>query len=146
MQTVTIEQLRAASDAGGIVGVTLKGQGGAFLVHVATRNGADALLAKARSSEPRRFGNPLSAINLLRGIGITAGQFDAADWNPDAKEIAPGNRGRSDAMREAHRAAAYNKWLAGELATASDDPRPSLPQTAVMTQMDAEIARQAGSK
>ena len=146
MQTVTIEQLRAVNDAGGIVGVTLKGQGGAFLVHVATRNGADALLAKARSSEPRRFGNPLSAINLLRGIGITAGAFDAADWNPDEKEPAPGNRGRSDAMREAHRAAAYSKWLAGELQAAIDDPRPSLPHGDVMAQMDAEISRLAAGK
>jgi len=39
MQSMTIEQLRAASDAGGVEGVTLKGQGGAFLVQIATRSG-----------------------------------------------------------------------------------------------------------
>ena len=49
MQSMTIEQLRAASDAGGVAGVTLKGQGGAFLVQIATRSGATALLTKART-------------------------------------------------------------------------------------------------
>ena len=61
MRSMTIEQLRAASNAGGVKGVLLKGQGGAFLVQIATRSGADALLAKARSTEPRRFGNPVAA-------------------------------------------------------------------------------------
>ena len=97
MQSMTIDQLRAASDAGGVAGVTLKGQGGAFLVQIATRNGAAAVLAKARSSEPRRFGNPIAAFNVLRDVGITIGQFDASDWNPSAKNDVPGNRGRADA-------------------------------------------------
>ena len=67
MQSMTIEQLRAATHAGGVAGVTLKGLGGAFLVEIATRSGAAALLAKARSNEPRRFGNPLAAVVLREG-------------------------------------------------------------------------------
>ena len=96
MQSMTIEQLRAATHAGGVAGVTLKGLGGAFLVEIATRSGAAALLAKARSNEPRRFGNPLAALNVLRDIGITVGQFDASAWNPDEKDETPGNRGRAE--------------------------------------------------
>ena len=53
-----------------IAGVTLKGQGGAFMLRIATRSGQDAVLAKARSTEPRRFGNPASAMILLREVGI----------------------------------------------------------------------------
>ena len=60
MQSMTIEQLRAASDAGGVEGVTLKGQGGAFLVQIATRSGAAALLAKARSNATRASWPPES--------------------------------------------------------------------------------------
>ena len=98
MQSMTIEQLRAATHAGGVAGVTLKGLGGAFLVEIATRSGAAALLAKARSNEPRRFGNPLAALNVLRDIGITVGQFDARrdTWQPrpgrGAAQGAPGRR------------------------------------------------------
>lgn len=141
MQSMTIEQLRAASNAGGVSGVTLKGQGGAFLVQIATRSGSGAVLSKARSSEPRRFGNPVAALNVLRDVGITIGQFDSSEWNPAEKEETAGNRGRAEAMRGAHEAAAYNQWLAAEIQEAIDDPRPSVPHDEVMARMDARIAR-----
>ncbi|WP_254661869.1 hypothetical protein [Burkholderia sp. CCA53] len=60
MHTLTLEQLRATTDAGGVAGVTLKAQGGAFYVKVDTRNGDEAVLAKAAaanlaaSATPRR--------------------------------------------------------------------------------------------
>ncbi|MDN5870320.1 MAG: hypothetical protein L0H73_06320 [Nitrococcus sp.] len=137
---MTIEQLRAANNAGGVAGVTLKGQGGAFLVHIATRSGFGAVLTKARSSEPRRFGNPVAALNVLRAIGITVGQFDASEWNPAAKEQTAGNRGRAEAMRKAHQAAAYSEWLADEIQDAMDDSRPNLSHDEVMAEMAADIA------
>lgn len=54
MQSMTVDQLRAASDSGGVSGVILKGMGGAFVVQIDTRNGSTAVLVKSRSSEPRR--------------------------------------------------------------------------------------------
>ncbi|MCL2894798.1 antitoxin PaaA2 family protein [Brenneria tiliae] len=138
---MTIEQLRVANSAGGIAGVTLKGQGGSFIVHVATRNGASAVLVTARNSEPRRFGNPISALNTLRNVGITTGNFDASEWNPEEKNSTPGNRGRSEAMRKAHQAAAYAGWLASEIQDAIDDPRSDIPHEQVMARMEARIAR-----
>ncbi|MXS77959.1 hypothetical protein ABF87_08285 [Nitrosomonas sp. JL21] len=140
MQSMTIEQLRAASDAGGVEGVTLKGQGGAFFIQISTRSGSTALLAKARSNEPRRFGNPVAALNVLRDVGITIGQFDASEWNPAEKEETAGNRGRADAMRKAHQAAAYTEWLAAEIQESIDDPRPNISHDDVMAEMDADIA------
>ncbi len=140
MQSMTIEQLRAANKAGGVSGVTLKGQGGAFLVQIETRSGSGAVLSKARSTEPRRFGNPLAALNVLREIGITVGQFDASEYDPADKELGTGNRGRANAMRKAHEAAAYNQWLASEIQASIDDPRPSIAHDEVMAEMDADIA------
>lgn len=140
MQSMTLEQLRTANESGGVAGVTLKGQGGAFLVQIATRSGVDAVLALARSSEPRRFGNPTAALNVLRDIGITIGQFDASEWDPAEREPAPGTSGRAAALRKAHEAAAYNEWLAAEIQASVDDPRPSIPHEEVMARMDAKIA------
>jgi hypothetical protein len=140
MRSMTIEQLRIARDAGGVAGVTLKGQGGAFLVQIATRSGPAAVLAKARSTQPRRFGNVAAALNVLRGIGITAGRFDASEWNPDEKEKSAARRGRAEAMRKAHQAAAYNAWLAGEMQAAMADAGPNIPHDEVMAGMDADIA------
>lgn len=140
MQSMTLEQLRATANAGGVTGVTLKGQGGGFFVEIATRSGHDAVLSKARTSEPRRFGNPTSAMNVLRDVGIVVVQLDATNWNPDEKDMNKSRDSRAEAMREAHEAAAYNQWLAAEIQEAIDDPHPNIPHEEVMAEMDADIA------
>lgn len=101
-----------------------------------------AVLAKARSSEPRRFASLAAALNVLRDVGITVGKFDASEWNPTKREPAKRIENRGQALRKAHEAAAYNEWLAAEIQEAIDDPRPSLPHDEVMSRMDARIARQ----
>jgi hypothetical protein len=140
MQSMTLEQLRATASAGGVVGVTLKGQGSGFFMEIATRSGQDAFLVKARSTEPRRFGSPNSALVVLRDIGIAVAQLDATNWNPDQKEVTQNRDRRAQAMRQAHEAAAYNQWLTGEIQASIDDPRPSIPHDEVMAGMDADIA------
>lgn len=140
MQSMTLEQLRATASAGGVTGVTLKGQGGGFFVEIATRSGQDAVLSKARTTEPRRFGNPTSAMVVLRELGIAIAQLDATDWNPDQKDMTRSRQSRADAMREAHEAAAYNQWLGSEIQASIDDPRPNISHDDVMSEMDAEIA------
>lgn len=140
MQSMTLEQLRATASAGGVVGVTLKGEGSGFFMEIATRSGQDAFLVKARSTEPRRFGSPNSALVVLRNIGIAVAQLDATNWNPDQKEVTQNRDSRAQAMRQAHEAAAYNQWLAGEIQASIDDPRPSIPHDEVMAEMDADIA------
>lgn len=140
MQSMTLEQLRATASAGGVVGVTLKGQGSGFFMEIATRSGHDALLVKARSTEPRRFGSPNSALIVLRDLGIAVAQLDATNWNPDQKEVTQNRDSRAQAMRQAHEAAAYNQWLAGEIQASIDDPGPSIPHDAVMAEMHADIA------
>ena len=148
MQSMTLEQLRATASAGGVVGVTLIGEGSGFFMEIATRSGQDAFLVKARSTEPRRFGSANSALTVLRGIGIAVAQIDATNWDPDQKEVTQNRDNRAQAMRQAHEAAAYNQWLAAEIQEAIDDPRPSVPHNEVMARMDARTARHkaAGAK
>jgi len=140
MQNMTLEQLRATASAGGVVGVTLRGEGSGFFLQIATRSGQNAVLSKARSIQPRRFGNPTSALLVLRELGIAVAQLDATQWNPDQKEMSQSRENRAEAMREAHKAAAYSKWLAAEIQESVDDPRPSIPHDEVMAQMDTDIA------
>lgn len=140
MNSMTLEQLRATANAGSVTGVTLKGEGGGFFVKIATRSGEDAFLAKARSTEPRRFGNPVSALIVLRDVGIVVAQVDATNWNPGQKDMTRSRQNRAAAMRGAHEAAAYNRWLAAEVQASIDDPRSSIPHDEVMSEMDADIA------
>jgi len=140
MQSMTLEQLRATVSAGGVVGVTLKGHGGGFFLEIATRSGHDAILSKARSTEPRRFGSPTSALVVLRELGIAVAQLDATDWNPDQKDMSQSRQDRSQAMRKAHEAAAYSKWVAAEIQASIDDPRPSITHEQVMAELDTDLA------
>lgn len=118
----------------------MKGRGGGFFLEITTRSGHDAILSKARSTEPRRFGNPTSALVVLRDLGIAVAQLDATDWSPDQKDMSQSRQDRAQAMREAHEAAAYTRWLAGETQASIDDPRPSIPHEQVMAEMDADLA------
>jgi len=146
MHSITLEQLRATVSAGGVTGVTLKGQGGGFFVEIATRSGQNVFLAKARSTESRRFGNPASAMIVLRDVGIVVAQFDVTNWNPAQKDMTRSRQSRADALREAHEAAAYNQWLADEIQASLNDPRPSIPHDEIMTEMDAGIAALSNEK
>ncbi|NWB49212.1 hypothetical protein [Pseudomonas gingeri] len=125
MHTLTLEQLRATTDAGGIVGVTLKALGGVFFVQVETRNGDAAVLAKARSSEPRSFGNPGQALNLLLGLGLVVGAFDVALWNPEDKSANRTRPDRAEALKRTHGAAEHDKWFREQVQQGlaeADDP------------------------
>lgn len=139
MHSMTLDQLRAAAAAGGLAGVTLKGQGGSFFIDIATRSGTSARLAKARTTQPRLFGTPAAALTVLRGIGIVSAHIDIADWTPGQKDMTRSRRNRAEAMRSAHLAAAYNQWLATEIQAALADPQPSLSHNEVMVEMGLDI-------
>ena len=142
MQTMTLDQLRAAGSAGGIAGVTLKADVNGFVVEVDTRSGQSAVLSKARSSEPRRFGNPTTAIVLLREMGILLAKLDMTDWEPMQNQLAEKSESsakRSQAMREAYAAAAHTKWLAQSIEQSIADPRPSVSHDDVLGILSAEI-------
>lgn len=146
MQSMTLAQLRATASAGGVAGITLKGQGGGFFVEIATRSGQDAVLTKARTTEPRRFGNPSSAMIVLRNVGIAKAQLDATHWSPGQKDTTRSRHSRAQAMHETHEAAAYNQRLAGEIQASIDDPRPNMPHDKVMADMDAIATVSQSSK
>lgn len=139
MQSLTLDQFKATVRAGGVTGVTLTAQGSGFFMKIATRAGQEpVVLAKARSSEPRRFGSPTSAMLVLKEIGIRSAKMDFTQWDPDQKEVA--NREvQKLAMRAAHKAAAEQKALAADLLAAIDDPRPSLSTEEVLRQFDRDL-------
>lgn len=146
MHSMTLEQLSATARSGGVTGVTLKGQGGGFFVEIATRSGQNAFLVKARSTDPRRFGNPSSALVVLRNVGIAVAQIDATNWEPDQKDMSKSRKNRAEALRGAHEAAAYNQWLADEIQASIDDPHMTISHDAVMAEMNEHIAAMPEAK
>jgi hypothetical protein len=150
MQALTLEQLRAASQSGGIESITLRAEGGAFVLAVATRSGDHGLLVTTRRKEPRRFADLRKAMLLLRGLGIATARVDTSDWNPEATGTRAARPDRAVAMKRAHEAAAHDRWFRAEveqgLREADDASATFISHDRVMADMKTTIDRIARRK
>lgn len=118
-----LEQLKAATQAGGVVGITLRGDGAAFVVNVQTQRG-QAVMVTSRQ-QPRRFADPRKALQVLRGIGLTDCRIDIAQWRPEDSALEKTARpDRSLALKAAHEAAQhdadYDRWFHAKVQASLD--------------------------
>lgn len=118
-----LEQLKAATQAGGVVGITLRGDGAAFVVNVQTQRG-QAVMVTSRQ-QPRRFADPRKALQVLRGIGLTDCRIDTAQWRPEDSALEKTARpDRSLALKAAHEAAQhdadYDRWFHAKVQASLD--------------------------
>ncbi|PIZ22161.1 MAG: hypothetical protein CO065_05145 [Comamonadaceae bacterium CG_4_9_14_0_8_um_filter_57_21] len=123
MQTLNLEQLKAATQAGGITGITLRGDGAAFVVSVQTQRGEAVMVTTRR--QPRRFTDPRKALQVLRGLGWHQCQVDAAQWRPEEHALEKVARpDRSAALKAAHVAAQadadYDRWFHAKVQASID--------------------------
>lgn len=115
MQLLTLEQLRATQQAGGVLMVTLHGDGATFVIHIQTRRGL-AMLVKARKArtepEVRRFADPRKALLLLRDLGIVEARIDSQQWRPEDQALERVSRpDRAAHLKAAHEALSHAEWL-----------------------------------
>ena len=118
-----LEQLKAATQAGGVVGITLCGDGAAFVVNVHTQRG-QAVMVTSRQ-QPRRFADPRKALQMLRGIGLTDCRIDTSSWRPEDSALEKTARpDRSLALKAAHEAAQhdadYDRWFHAKVQASLD--------------------------
>jgi hypothetical protein len=150
MQNLTLEQLRATAQAGGISSVTLRAEGGSFLISVATRSGGNGLLVTTRAKEPRRFADPRHVMLLLREMGIATAQIDTSNWNPAEGTTGTPRPDRAAAMKRAHEAVAHDRWFRAQveegLREVADPATLLLPHEQVMAEMKATIDRVTAEK
>lgn len=88
----TLQQLRAATQAGGVAGVSLKAQGSGFFIQIQLRTGQNAVLVTARSRSPRMFKNPAQAFGVLKRVGIVTGSFDVTHYSPEQQQTSNDNK------------------------------------------------------
>lgn len=111
MHKLDLEAFRTTLETGGILSVSLVGQGGSFHVTAETRRG-EAVLTKARSNITREFRDVQRATVLLRELGVREFLVDTKNWRPEQADIGRTTRpDRSIQLKAAHEAAAYNAWL-----------------------------------
>ncbi len=123
MQTLNLEQLKAATLAGGVTGITLRGDGAAFVVSVHTQRG-DAIMVTSRH-QPRRFADPRKALQVLRSAGWNECRIDTVQWRPEERALEKIARpDRSVALKAAHEAAQadadYDRWFHAKVQASMD--------------------------
>ena len=66
MHSMTLEQLRATHETGGLAAVTLEAHGKGFYLVADSRSGGRVVLVRYSDRKPRLFVEPGTALKLLR--------------------------------------------------------------------------------
>ena len=143
-QTLNLDQLKTATATGGVTGITLRGDGAAFVMCIQTQK-FEAVLATSRK-QPRRFADPRKALQLLRGIGWNHCQIDAAQWRPEDRALEKTARpDRSIALKAAHEAAQqdadYDRWFRAKVQASIDGLTDG--SNRILTDAEVSARRQA---
>jgi hypothetical protein len=139
MATETIDHttLTKLTEAGIAVGAHVVGQEGGWSVLVKF-GVTERLLAAQRSQQVRIFRKLETLVAYLKSVGIARFHVDAVNY--DSHSITATKRpDRAAAMKDAHAAAAYAKWLEAEVQEAIDDTSPTIPHDEAMRRVRAAI-------
>lgn len=140
MHKLDLEAFRTTLDTGGILSVSLVGQGGSFHVTAETRRG-DAVLTKARSTVMREFRDVQRATVLLRELGVREFSVDTKNWRPDQSDIGrPTRPDRSAQMKSAHEAADLKRTLDAAIKQADDPNTVWLSHDELFDELEASLA------
>lgn len=131
MTTETIDHttLTKLAEAGVVRSAHVVGQAGGWGILV-KYGMTERALAAQRSHQVRIFRRLETLVEYLKGIGIPRFDVDAVNYDPDGEKVYK-RPDRAEAMKKAHQAAAYDKWLKEQVQEAIDDPRPSVPNEEV---------------
>lgn len=139
MTTETIDHttLTKLAEAGVVRSAHVVGQDGGWGILV-KYGMTERALAAQRSHQVRIFRKLETLVAYLKGVGIPRFDVDAANYDPHS-DTATKRPDRAAAMKDAHAAAAYAKWLKAEVQEALDDTSPTIPHDEAMRQVRAAI-------
>lgn len=139
MSTETIDHttLTRLAEAGAVRSAHVVGQDGGWGI-VVKYGMTERTLAAQRSHQVRIFRKLETLVAYLKSVGIPRFDVDAEHY--DSHSISATKRpDRAAAMKDAHAAAAYTKWLKAEVQEAIDDTSPTVPHDEAMRQVRAAI-------
>ncbi|HAT31433.1 MAG TPA: hypothetical protein DCW29_11455 [Janthinobacterium sp.] len=139
MTTETIDHttLTKLAEAGVVRSAHVVGQDGGWGILVKYGMSERALAAQ-RSHQVRIFRKLETLVEYLKGVGIQRFDVDAVNYDPNSV-TATKRPDRAAAMKDAHAAAAYTKWLKAEVQEAIDDTSPTVPHDEAMRQVRAAL-------
>lgn len=137
-ETIDHATLTKLAEAGVVRSAHVVGHDGGWgiLVKYGTTERA---LAAQRSHQVRIFRKLETLVAYLKGVGISRFDVDTVNYDSHSVTATAKRPDRSAAMKTAHAAAAYTKWLKAEVQKAIDDISPSIPHEEAMHQVRAAI-------
>jgi hypothetical protein len=137
IETIDHTTFTKLAEAGAVHSAHIVGQPGGWGILV-KYGMTERALAAQRSKQVRVFRKFETLVGYLKGVGIVRFDVDAANWHADG--LAPRTRpDASEAMKKAHEAAAYDKWLRAEVQEAIDDTSPTIEHDEVVRNVRAAI-------
>ena len=128
VDTIDHVTLKRLVEAGAVRGTSIVGQAGGWGVVI--QYGMTERVLAAKRGAVRIFRKFETLVGYLKGVGIVRFDVDAANWDTDSL-TARTRPDASEAMKKAHEAAAYDKWLKAEVQEAIDDTSPTIPHEEV---------------
>ena len=136
-QTIDHTTLTKMAQAGVVRTAHIVGQEGGWGILVKCGMTEHAL-ATQRSHQVRIFKKLETLVTYLKGVGIARFDVDAVNYKADSAATYK-RPDRAIAMKSAHEAAAYDKWLKAEIQEAIDDTGPTIAHELVMNEMQGLI-------
>ncbi|MDI2111778.1 antitoxin PaaA2 family protein [Commensalibacter nepenthis] len=138
-ETINHSTLSKLVEAGTVSGAHVVGQNGGWSVFIQFGKIKKQLITK-NNHDIRLFKKLETLVSYLRNIGIVKFDVDALAY--DSNIVTSTKRpDRSEALRKAHEAAAYDKWFREEVQASIDDPRSSLSNEEVKKYATTRHAR-----
>lgn len=143
MTTETIDHtsLSHLVEAGAVRAAQVIGQAGGWAI-VIKYGMNERPLAAQRSGQVRLFKKLETLVSYLKDLGINRFDVDAGQYDPASLKT-HSRPDRSQALKEAHQAAAYERWFRDQVQASIDDPRPSIPHDQVKAEFAARRAKLA---
>ena len=137
-ETIDHGTLSRLVEAGAVRGACIVGQRGGWAVLV-KYGMTERALAAQRSRQVRLFRKFETLVSYLKTIGIARFDVDAVNYDPKTTSMTR-RPDRSEALKRAHEAAAYDVWFREQVQTSIDDPRPSVPHSDIAAEWAGERA------
>lgn len=144
-ETIDHTTLTRLAEAGAVSSAHIIGQKGGWGILV-KYGMTECALAAQRSHQVRIFRKFETLVSYLKGVGIVHFNVDAVNYDAASLKTSRKRPDRAEAMKSAHEAAAYNKWLQAEVQEAIDDASPAIPHAEVMADVRAVIAKARAAK
>lgn len=135
--TIDHATLAKLAEAGLVHSAHVVGQAGGWSVLVKYGKNERALAA-SRSQQIRLFRKLETLADYLKGVGIPRFDVDAVNYDPRGDSVHK-RPDRALAMKGAHQAAAYTKWLKAEIQEAIDDTSQTISHEEAMRLMRKAI-------